>query len=304
MRLAFAITAYKDIDLLNKLIKQILTSDNCYVFIHIDLKSDINLDNIHGDPRVIIIAARKSVEWGDFAIVQATNAIFNEINEHELKFDYVTILSGQDLLLISPTKIVEYLEKNKKIELYMDVSRLPVEGWTSGGGYERILLYYPKIFRKRYNKNHPIHTLRAGYSRLLPLKILPKKKLPKNIEFWGGSAWFTVGTDLLSKSLKYIDENPWYDAFFSGSMIPDEMYFATLYMNLANRKKVLSNNNFVYIDWNNPNKNENASPKTFDISDKANIEASDKFFARKFSTDKDNEIIKYFYQKVIKQIKN
>ena len=304
MKIAFAIIAYKDIDLLNYLIKQILTNDNCYVFIHIDLKSSINLNSLHSDPRVTIISARKSVEWGDFSTVEATNSIFKEITEYKLKFDYVSLLSGQDLLLKSPTAIIDYLEMNKNFDLYMDVSRLPVEGWTSGGGYERILLYYPKIFRKRYKKNHPIHTLRAVYSRLLPFKILPTKKLPKNIEFWGGSAWFTVGTNLLHKSMQYIYDNPWYDDFFKDSLISDEMYFATLYMNLANRKKVISNNNFVYIDWNNPNKSENSSPKTFDNSDKANIEASDKFFARKFSTDKDNEIIKYFYQKVIKQIKN
>ena len=297
MRLAFAISAHRDLDLLNSLIKQILYNDNCFVFIHIDRKSTMPLNSIVNDVRVRIIDERVSVEWGDFSHINAINTLFRIILADDKSYDYVTLLSGQDLLIKPVDVLIEFLENQTEIELYMDIAKLPIEGWTHGGGFERIALHYPKIFRQRYKKNHPIHIIRAVYSRLYKFNFVPKKKMPYSIEFWGRSAWFTVSTSLINESLKYINDNPWYDNFFKDSLIPDEIYHPTLFMNLANKNKIITDNNFEYIDWNNPEKSERSSPKTFVMSDISAIESSGKFFARKFSSDKDREIIDYFCKK-------
>jgi hypothetical protein len=304
MRLAFAITAHKDLELLNLLIVQVLSNDNCFVFIHLDSKASISANNIIKDDRVRVIENRIVVEWGDISHVRATNSLFKAITKDYVPYDYVILLSGQDLLIKPVEQLIEYLTINSHYELFMDACKLPVKEWPPSGGYDRILLHYPRIFRKKYNKNHPVRIIRAMYRRLYILRILNFKKQPEDIEFWGGSDWFIVSGSLLRLATTFIENNRWYDNFFKDSLIASEIYYPTLFMHLVNKSNVMTNNNLKYIDWNNPDKSENGSPRTFVLSDKNSIESSDKFFARKFSSVKDKEIINYFCDKISNPARN
>ncbi|WP_166260738.1 beta-1,6-N-acetylglucosaminyltransferase [Marinobacter salicampi] len=294
MKLAFAICAHREPELLNALINQILENDNCRIFIHIDQKSSIPVNGITNDPRVTVINERVAVEWGDFSHVESINALLREILADRHSYDYVTLLSGQDLLIRPVDQLTTYLANNAQTEIYMDISRMPFKAWGKSGGFNRILYKYPKFYRRKYNKDHPMNTIKRFYNKIFGLRLMPTQTLPSGIEFWGGSDWFTISGRLLQNSLNYIEENPWYDQFFSYSLNAAEVYYPTLYMHLSDREKAITDNNLKYIDWSIP---ERGSPKTFDLSDKTNLERSGQFFARKFSHEKDSEIIHYFVNK-------
>lgn len=297
MRFAFAIMAHRDPSLLNKLIKQILSDASNYVYIHLDSKSLIKTGEILSNERVTLIDERISVQWGDYSQIEAANLIFRSILASNINYDYIHFISGQDLLIKPTMELVKFLESNNRIELYMEITKLPYEKWDGKGGFDRILFHYPSIFMKRYKVYNPLKIIRKMYWLLIKYNLIPKKVLPVGIEFWGGSVWFTVSGSLLKESLSYIDNNPWYDEFFKNTYLSDEIYYSTLFMQIANHNDVIICNNLRYIDWNKHEKDESL-PRTFTLKDRVTIEKSDKFFARKFNSDKDTEIIDYFCDKV------
>jgi hypothetical protein len=98
---------------LKRLVAKLLNPGTA-VFIHVDLKTDINeylfFENI---PNVYLIKKRISVNWGGYSIVQATVNLCKEVIATGIDFDYLNLLSGQDYPIKSHEQIHQFLANNQ-----------------------------------------------------------------------------------------------------------------------------------------------------------------------------------------------
>lgn len=112
--IAYLIQAYSDCLALKSLVKSLLNMNNCEVFIHLDIKSDIK-DFWIEDERVHFIENRELVSWAGYA---QGKLIFNLIDyalKYAKKFDYYCFLSESDFPVFYGEKLTERIKNSKMI---------------------------------------------------------------------------------------------------------------------------------------------------------------------------------------------
>jgi hypothetical protein len=98
--------------------------------------------------------------------------------------------------------------------------------------------------------------------------------------------------------VRFLEDNPWFYRAYVDSLAPDRMFFNTLAVNSPFRDRVV-NKTHTFEYWGETYKNNN-HPVIFTKDNIDEIENSDCFFARKFDSRVDREVIEYFLNKIIK----
>lgn len=285
MKLAFLIQAHKNYEQLYKLIDYLHKND-CDIYLHIDLKSELLYEKIKiledMYKNLYLIKNRKNVVWSGFSQIDATLEMMKLADKKE--YDYISLISGQDLLIKEVTKLKKYLEDNygKEFLEYEDI------------GEKRWRLKKYSFFRENLNNRKIFYRLLDNLIRRLQLSIFERKNLLEYEKLYFGSQWFT----LTGKAVKYIlkiSENKNIIKDFKYTACPDEHFFQTILLN-SNFKNKCMNNNLRYIDWHDC-KN---SPKTLKIIDFERLNYSNYFFARKFDILIDKEVVDRIYSMIDK----
>ena len=284
MKIAFMIQAHTEPELLNVFLDQLLDYDGSYVFVHIDSKSISMRDKILRHERVIICPESFDIKWGDESLFLNTLYLLDYAFNQEIDFDFFSLHSGQDLATRPISEFVEFLEADPQ-RSFIEYNRLPYRRWRYRGGLGRVQLKWPRAFIRRVPKYSVIWWLRALYVGLYELGIIKGKKLPE-IDFYGGSAWFTMSRDAVSWVFQYLNNNPWFLKMFEGAFMADEIVIQTILMNSPLRDRII-NDNLRYIDWSSGPE----FPRTLRCSDLSEMHKPRTFFARKFSQFVDQEVI-------------
>lgn len=288
MNQVFLVLVHKNPEQLKLLLNQ-LQSDKSQFFIHVDLKSRIEdfIEETKSIKNIRFVNERYDVQWGSFSIVSATLALIKELSrETDIEYSHAHLISGEDLLIKPIYQLNKFFSENSGIN-YMNFSPFPIDSWWKGGFY-RIKHYHfgrlkpsKTFFGKAYIKiNNYIFI------------IFPflKKRLIKNIKFYGGSAWWSLTKESIDYISNTISENPKFVKFFKYSLLPDEIFFQTIILNSVLKDKV--NPDYKrYITWNIPN---NGSPDYISMADFKNLANSDSYFARKINFDNSRELYKIF----------
>lgn len=257
----------------------LLLDENTDIFIHVDKKNDhlflFLLEHYNNNQNVYVLENRVSVNWSGFSQVKATINLMVAIKETNKKYDYVSLISGQDFPIKSKDYINRYLLDNygKEFIEYKDINSLK---W-------RLRLY--NFFREsKYNRNFFVRVL----DNLIryPQKLLIKRTNFKNLDLYYGSSWFTITYSCLSFLLEYLQNSPDYYDNFKFTACSDEHFFQILIMNSEFKENVI-NNNLRYIDW----ADRKASPKTLTLVDYEALKQTNKLYARKFDYKVDSIIV-------------
>lgn len=285
MKLAFMIQAHKNYEQLRKLIDYIISNDGD-VYLHIDKKSEDLfelIDNYYRENNKIkILKNRINVTWSGFSQVEATLNLMKEANKK--KYDYVSLISGQDLFIKKIETLKKFLEENKGKE-FIEYEDIKNKRW-------RLENY--NFFRENKNNRKLIYRIIDNICRRIYPNILKNKSL-KNLHYdlYFGSSWFT----LTEEAIKYIIDNSTeeFKKLFKYSSCPDEHYFQIILLNSHFKNKCI-NNNLRYIDWHDCRN----SPKTLQKNDLDRITINSNFFARKFDYCTNIEVIKIIYNTILK----
>ncbi len=274
MRLAHLILAHNNPSQLERLVKRLIYVDTD-VYIHLDAKSDIKpfihlalLDN------VFFIANRTKVVWADYSMMTATLKSFEEILKKGANYSHLNLLSGHDYPLKSAAVIQSFLFKNAG-KTFMR-SRSIVDEWPET--LSRFTNYhlgdynFPFKFRLQWLLN----------------KFLPGKKLPNGLKPHGFSQWLTITPLCAQYVIDYLKDNPAVARFFKLTWGVDELVFQTILLNSGLKSHVI-NDHLRYIKF-TPG---GSSPKTLTMDDAKLLVDSNKFYARKFDTEVDSEILDY-----------
>ena len=114
MKIFYLIQAHKNPSQVKRLI-EVLSVQNAYFVIHIDLKSEIKqFTDVIKLKNVIFVKNRIDCIWGDYSQVLASLIMMREIDNLEPEpNDRVVLLSGQDYPIKSNQFIIQFFNEHK-----------------------------------------------------------------------------------------------------------------------------------------------------------------------------------------------
>lgn len=279
MNIAFLVLAHKNPGQLEYL-AEALTEDGDDVYIHIDKKADFAFKETEN---VFVIPKEKSysISWGSIEMVYATLRLLEEANKKD--YDYICLLSGQDLPLYSIRKIKEFLDADGKSN-YIDVAvqndmqrrkslKLVETDYPEWISLDRISV---KIIKNIYM------LISGGTGHTFSFL---KKKPPLDFKIYFGSQWWMLNSETAIYVEKICKENPQILRYFEKTIVPDESFFQTIVMNSEYSKSVKES--LMFVNW----MNNKRSPEV--ICDRIIVEAArkqGKVFARKFDFENQNSL--------------
>lgn len=114
---AYCIIAHHQWVLLKKLIG-LLDDDENDLYLHIDAKSIEDFHRFGGiktnHSSLIIIDNPIDVEWSDVSLCDAEVSLFKKVLESNVGYQYVHLISGEDLPLMNQNKIHDYFKNREE----------------------------------------------------------------------------------------------------------------------------------------------------------------------------------------------
>lgn len=270
MRVAHLILVHKHPAQVERLLR-LMQHPQFYFFIHVDAKmNEAEYHYLKQFPRLTFIKKRTKIFWAGYGTIQATLNGFEEIIP--LGFDYINVISGQDLPLKTPAYIYNYLQQHSGTE-FMTCESIETE-WTDA--------------QYRVKGYHFINWQIPGKFRLskLATKLLPARKFPLDFEIVGKANWFTITNDAALYITNFLKQHPAVVRYFKLCWGADEFIFASILYNSHYKSRI--KNNLVYVDWTGQTEGH---PRILTIQDKNALQQTDKLFARKFDINISEEII-------------
>lgn len=261
---AYLILAHAHPQQLARLVRALRHPD-AHFYIHLDAKSpEESFREAVSGKDITYIGRREKVAWGAYSLVQATLNGFAEIIRSQRPYSYVHLLSGQDYPLVSHETMASFFEVNPGKQ-YMEF--YPVEDvWTEA---------IPRIRKYHFvNFDFPGKFM----AERMVNAVMPARKMPDELTAVGRSQWFSITPEAIRYIQGYLGRHPEVVRFFRLTWGVDELIFQTLLYNSPFRDSLV-NDNLRYIDWSEGK----ASPKTLTQADWPAMQASGKFFARKFT---------------------
>ena len=272
MRIAHLIVTYTDPVQTERMIRRMQHPDFDF-YIHLDAKFPISShEYLTQMPNVFLIKDRIDVHWAGFSTIQAILNSGKEILDSGKKYDFVSLMSGQDYPIQSPEQILAFYQAREG-KLLLKYKAFEGE-WEEG--MLRVNRYHMSDFKFRGQ---------YAIERLLN-KIFPKRRMPEGIKFYGSSMFWAISMEALRYVLETIEYNQTMKRFFKFSWAADEFLFQTVILNSQFADQVVNENCHYYK---HPPMTPN--PKTLSIEDLDDILASDRIFARKFKMSTDSELL-------------
>lgn len=214
-------------------------------------------------------------------------------------YDYYHLLSGADLLLVNNQMFDLFFEKHRVREFieFKDEQNEHDPEIKRRTKLYHFLQNYRRRFRIQWLNNIFIFFERCSLLLQLILHVNRVKNLDWQIKL--GSEWASVTNDFV---IRMLQEEPKISKLFRWTNCSDELLIQTIAFNCGFMDRMYHNSkgadNLRFIDW---VRSKNGSPHTFTIADKELLEdaTAGALIARKFSLDKDSEIINYILKKTV-----
>ncbi|WP_270546426.1 beta-1,6-N-acetylglucosaminyltransferase [Butyricimonas paravirosa] len=247
------------------------------VYVHVDKKNTELYqklsENFNKIPSVNLLEERVAVFWGGFSQLRAIIGLIKAVVKSGTRYSYVSLISGQDLLIKPHLQFYKYLERCYPKE-FIELERhaefdARINTFQVGSSISRYKCVRGFNYCLRYIYNH--------------FHVGIKKFRVKDI--YKGGTWWTLTGKSLEKIMEYVDANPVYVNRFKHTICADEHFIQMLIKKLG-IDKWICNNNLRYIDWENCKDN----PKILTNDDYEKIMNSSAFIGRKFDMEKDSII--------------
>jgi hypothetical protein len=251
----------------------------------VDAKVDIEpYGFLNQMPGVYLCNNRVDIRWAEYSLVLGMrNALAEAISRGS--YDYVNLISGQDLPLQPATRFLDFLGAHRGTEFitcYVD----PHSGDPLSQRPEA-LKWWKDAHSHAWNYNLDHWRIPGKYFvQKMANLLLPERKFPlSGYAMAGRSGWFTLSVGALRYAIGFLDAHPELPRFFKYVWGSDELVFSTILYNSPYRRSL--EDNLLYTDWSEGKPN----PKILRMEDLGTLMGSGKFFARKFDPEVDPDIV-------------
>ncbi len=291
MRVAYLFIAYNDPQMLELSIAAIdpLRRD---IFVHVDKKSDIRAFQLPLTQRATMLTDRRSVHWADVSMLRAIFDLLETAMQTD-DYDYFKLMSNADF----PVRRIDQFENFL----------------TSSGGrtfYKVRPVMKDFQGRKRLYSHYRMKqrtSMRLLLQRILFLQMFLGPWLvrqpPAGLEYYTGQTWFTIDRKTASWMLDFWHQEVGFQKYFESVYVPEEIVLPTLAVAGAGPERH-EQRQLHYIDWSKAKSDRSLAglrngrlfgtgrPAVLELADLPKIQASDTFFARKFSSTHSLELLR------------
>jgi hypothetical protein len=278
MRIAYLMLVHRNPRLLKRAI-EILSSEDCAFFVHVDRKANIqDFSGIAGD-NIFLSEQRIPVYWAEFSHVEAIIQLIRQALGSSAKYEYFVFMQGSDYPLRNGKYIQRFLEHNSGCE-FMSMVKMPAPGYPLS-----------KINTLRFTSDKPVRRFASRVLAKLGLAQRDYRKYLGRLEAYAGDACWTLSRDACQYIMEFAGCNPHVEKYFRYTHAPDESFFHTILGNSPLRHRV--RRSLLYRDWpihgHHPAMLSDAHIRFFEEREKVWVEDQFGFgevlFARKFSDD-------------------
>lgn len=256
---AILILAHKQINQLFRLIRYF--SRKCYVFIHIDKKQDIGMEEekiLYAYPQVKFISREYNVNWGGTSVLESELHLLRVAVQNS-DADYFHLISGQDYPIRPLDYFLDFFERGKGKE-YISYVHLPHPRWE-GNTFHRLQYYYPYDFA--IGQDNPREWVKEQVRQQRSKGA--KRPIPDEFDhLYGSSQWFSITRKAATTLLDYTDNSPSLYKKMWMTFAPEECYVATVLVNLMNHDSIVPwNHRFIRWKYENGNRPANLGCEHF-----------------------------------------
>ena len=277
-RHAYLVIAHHDWRLLSKLLRCLDDSRNA-IFIHVDKKADFTQSVLYEPQKAVYsYIRRRTVSWGGYSQIAAEIALLEASTIQ--RFDYYHLLSGQDLPIKSQDYIHDFFDNQGRENSYISFD-------NPDGVYnialDRLGQYHflQDSIGRNSGKKIRIYNKLENKSLSIQRKLKVNRIVNYPFKIYKGANWFSINHELAQY---VISRKKDIKKYFNNSFCADELFLQTIVQDSPFRDKII-HSDLREIDW------KRGIPYTYRKEDFSLLMKSGSLFARKFSTDVDEEII-------------
>ena len=318
MKTIFLFLVYKNPEMVRHTCT-LLSGDEVYFYIHVDLKSKDNWEDLRNIKNLSFLKKRYNSTWGGPELVYATISGIKEICEQH-EDGHIVLMSESDYPVKSLNYIKEYLNTNDVD--YIKISPLPCFNplgtpcsfWLEGG-MRRVNCYALRLTSKQIATIEP-RKLNWGNCRQFGKVLLykpamitgavrfffkQKRNIPAGLKcYCGGDQWFVLRLSTGRKMLELLQRSPQLLNEAKYIECVDEIFFPTVVNHLIPKEEVVSSA-LRFVNW--PENGQSNSPAYLTMNDRSKIDAQidnkDVLFVRKIE---DREMVDYIDERIYGRI--
>jgi hypothetical protein len=294
--IAYCITAHKNPKQVNRLLSAIYAPSDFFYLNIFGVTSQKDkmewMNTLETSKRKnTLVKFRYSNAYATFKLIRAVlDAMMKFTN---LQYDYFINLSGQ-CYPIKSNKCIKNFLSDQGVS-YMHSAKVETEWPDAAVRYRRSFYRVPlnsainsiirhaKLERTNFGRKYYDRNYFIGVPRIV-------KRLPYELEFYGGSTWNCLAKRHVDYVLRYLNDKLGFLEFFEHVGNPDEHFFQTILMNSTLRDEVIDNC-LMYVNWNvRPGE---PAPATLTMADSQTLIKSSKLYARKFDITVDEHILDF-----------
>lgn len=310
MKVLYLIQSHKNPEQINRLVQAIKqSSTKSHILISHDFMgctlNDKFLENLSG---VDVIKRDTVGVRGDFCLVQAYLDAIDWVITHNIDFDWLINLSGQDYptqplslfeKFLAETKFDGFLQycdtfsKDSYYGIKESCDRYLYQYWHSGVQFSKWQRGLLKPFRVLLNNTQPFVKIDTSYQFSLGVRAFSN---PFDQEFvcYGGSYFKTLSKECISYLYNFSKKNHELVNYYKRTRNPDESFAQTILVNSGLFS--LCNDYKFYIDWTG---SRHGHPRTLTVEDYPELIKDNIFFARKFDIKQDSRILDMLDERIL-----
>lgn len=300
MKVCYLIQSHKNPEQIARLVRVIKKMSSMdFVLISHDFTSCDHVKTLVQDLAGVEVISCKN-ERGDFSLVQSYLDAVHWLFSHNIKFDWIINLSGQDY----PTQPLTLFKKSfaetaydgyfKYFEVLSEQSP-----WGIKNGFLRYFYQYfrlsgllspwqrgllkPLVFL--VNNVQPFFKVDTSYGFMVGFSasISP---FNENFLCYGGSYWKILSRKCVEFLYNFSNEHPELISYFSKTLISDESFIQSILLN--SKKFNFCNYNYWHVDFLD---SQHGHPSVLTSKDFSVLSNDDVYFARKFDMVQDSKIL-------------
>lgn len=281
MKQGILIQAHKNFEQLYHLVEYFCT--DCYVFIHLDKKSDFKQEQITQLKKMNQVKGvykKYSVHWGGFSILKSELFLIREAMKYS-EITYFHLISAQDYP-IKPLKDFLFFFTHSDKD-YLIFEHIPNQNFDRNT-YWRLDYFFPFDYFQRTEKDHKKIDMIISFQK----KVGIRRSIPRQFDhLYGGSAWFSITRNSAAILVDYTLHHPSFYRRLRFTFAPEEIYVTTVLANLLPLSKIERDNKRVIL-WHKINGN---IPANLGLEHMHILHESNAFFARKFEYPVSKQLI-------------